>query len=247
NPEALGRKAQLLHANGRKEEAEKVLEEAFHLNADYAFGYLLQGLFRLDEQEEQGAIMLFRKAAELYAFDATEQLAFLHEQIGQYEMARNHPVAARYAYSQCVRHQPDNQELREAFDHAFGDESRTPLAARREYSLLGAEAKRSAAWHDAMGKGNSGQLSDAAKAFERLAAEPKSDPLARYNAAILRAWLGENAKALEHLDYYVQKEADEKRAVEAWALAEAMRFGSGMTEQSDCLQHRRLVRYSSPQ
>ncbi len=109
NPEALGRKAQLLHANGRKEEAEKVLEEAFQINPQYAFGYLLQGLMRLEEQEEQGAIMLFRKAAELYAFDASDQLGFLFEQIGQYEMARNHPVAARYAFSQCVRHQPDNQ------------------------------------------------------------------------------------------------------------------------------------------
>lgn len=247
NPEALGRKAQLLHANGRKEEAEKVLEEAFQINPQYAFGYLVQGLMRLEEQEEQGAIMLFRKAAELYAFDASDQLGFLFEQIGQYEMARNHPVAARYAFSQCVRHQPDNQELRQAFDEAFGESSRTPVAARREYKLLGSEPRRPSVWHDALAKGNSGKLNDAAKAFETFGKESKTEALAWYNAAILRAWLGDNAKALANLDRYVEREADESRAAEAWALGEVLRLGDGMEEQSDYQQHRRMVRYGNPQ
>ena len=247
NPEALGRKAQLLHANGHKEEAEKVLEEAFHINPQYAFGYLLQGLMRLEEQEEQGAIMLFRKAAEIYAFDASDQLGFLFEQIGQYEMARNHPVAARYAFSQCVRHQPDNQELRHGFDEAFGESSRTPLAARREYKLLGGEPKRPSVWHDALAKGNSGKLNDAAKAFETLGKESKTDALPWYNAAILRAWLGENAKALENLERYVEREADESRAAEAWALGEVLRLGQDLHDQADYQQHRRVVRYGTPQ
>src|SRR5262245_216116 len=226
NPEALGRKAQLLHANGHKEEAEKTLEQAFHINPEYAFGYLLQGLMRLEEQEEEGAILLFRKATELYAFDASDQLAFLFEQIGQYEMTRNHPVAGRYAYSQCVRLQPDNQELRQSFDQAFGETSRTPLAARREYKLLGADPKRPAAWHEALAKGNSGKLSEAPKAFRKIAPEPKPEALARYNAAILRAWLGDNARQLNNLDHYGQKEMAEPRAAAAGALVK--RCGSAM-------------------
>src|SRR4051794_14255457 len=47
NTEALGRKAQLLHANGKADEAEKALDEAFAVNPNYPYGYLLRGLFRL--------------------------------------------------------------------------------------------------------------------------------------------------------------------------------------------------------
>src|SRR5258708_1497840 len=73
NAEAWGRRAQLLHQNGRADDAEKSLEEAFKLNKNYAFGYLLQGIFRQSEGEPVGAAILFRKASELYAPDAVEQ------------------------------------------------------------------------------------------------------------------------------------------------------------------------------
>src|SRR5712692_5275733 len=120
NPEAWGRKAQMLHLNGRAEEAEKALEEAFKLNKNYAFGFLLQGLFRQAEGEAVGAAMLFRKASELYAVDAGEQLSFLFEQIGNAELGRNHPVAARYALARLARIQPQNAQLQEAFQSIFG-------------------------------------------------------------------------------------------------------------------------------
>src|SRR6516164_4648700 len=81
NTEAIGRKAQLLHVNGRMEEAEKTLDEAFAVNPQYPYGFLLRGLFRLDEGEQEGAILLFRKATELYAPDTVDQLSFLFEQI----------------------------------------------------------------------------------------------------------------------------------------------------------------------
>src|SRR5262249_43492287 len=56
NPEALGRKAQLLHVNGRVDEAEKTLDAAFEINPNYPYGFLLRGLFRLDEREQAGAM-----------------------------------------------------------------------------------------------------------------------------------------------------------------------------------------------
>src|SRR5260221_11649225 len=95
NTEALGRKAQLLHVNGRADEAEKTLEAAFAINPSNTYGYLLRCLFPLDEGEHPGAIILFRKAAELYAEDAVDQLSFLYEQIGNYELNRNNVIAAR--------------------------------------------------------------------------------------------------------------------------------------------------------
>src|SRR5207248_2095094 len=75
NPEAWGRQAQLLSLNGKLDEAEQALEKAFALNPNYPFGHLLRGMFRQQEGEQVGALMLFRKAAELYAPDAHEPLA----------------------------------------------------------------------------------------------------------------------------------------------------------------------------
>src|SRR5713226_7963784 len=45
NPEAWGRKAQLLYQNGKVDEAEAALQKAFEVNPNYAFGYLLRGMF----------------------------------------------------------------------------------------------------------------------------------------------------------------------------------------------------------
>src|SRR5437763_7023187 len=102
--------------------------------------------------------MLFRKAAELYAEDAVDQLSFLYEQIGNYELNRNNVIAARYAFGQCIRLIPENQELRQAFDNVFGDESRSPAIARKAHRLQGADPKRPAEWQDALEKGNAGRL-----------------------------------------------------------------------------------------
>src|SRR5262245_40464038 len=184
NPEAWGRKAQLLHLNGRAEDAEKALEEAFKLNKNYAFGYLLQGLFRQAEGEPVGAMMLFRKASELYAQDAAEQLSFLFEQIGDAELGRNHPIAGRYALSRLTQIQPQNAQLQEAFKVTFGENSRIPEIARRNYELQGRESSRSSAWHNVLALADSGKLSEARKAFEELASAPKADALAWYNAGL---------------------------------------------------------------
>ncbi len=246
NPEAIGRKAQILHSLGKVDEAESALDTAFALNPSYPYGYLLRGLFRLDEGEHAGAILLFRRATELYAEDAADQLSFLFEQIGNYELNANRFIAARYAFSQCVRLMPENQDLRQAFDSTFGEGSRSPLIARKDYRLLGSGPKRPPEWQEAISKGTSGKLSEAVKIFEDLAKQPKADPLAIFNAAIIRAWQGENAKALQHLEKYVEKESEEAPAVEAWALAEVMRLGDGMEGQADYLHYRHLLRFGNP-
>src|SRR5437868_2829559 len=75
NPEAWGRKAQLLYRNGRIEDAENALQKALQINPDYPFGYLLQGMFREHEGEIGGAVILFRKAAALYDPQARDMLA----------------------------------------------------------------------------------------------------------------------------------------------------------------------------
>ncbi|HEV3146468.1 MAG TPA: tetratricopeptide repeat protein [Gemmataceae bacterium] len=243
NPEAWGRKAQLLHANGRRDEAEQALEEAFKLNPNYAFGHLLRGLFRQAEGEEIGAATLFRKATELYAYDAHEQLSFLFEQISNVELKRNHPVAGRYALDRCRKALPESAELADAFEDLFGPGSRLPEVARKDYHLDGGEPNRPVNWKNALSAGRSGKLSESAKAFEELAKAPKADPLASYNVALLKAFLGENRAALEALEQYVERETNEPRAAEAWALAEVLRLGQEMLEVTDYVQYRMIWQF----
>ena len=54
NPEAWGRKSQLLYQNDKVDEAENILQKALDINPNYPFGYLLRGLFRQHEGEVAG-------------------------------------------------------------------------------------------------------------------------------------------------------------------------------------------------
>jgi tetratricopeptide (TPR) repeat protein len=246
NSEAWGRKAQLLHLNNHKDDAEQALEEAFKLNPNYAFGYLLRGMFRQAEGEEIGALTLYRKATELYSYDAHEQLSMLFEQIATAELKRNHPVAARYALDRCRKAMPENRELADAFEQMFGAGSRMPLAARKDYALLGTEPAKPPAWKNALSLGRSGKLTESAKSFEELTKPAKPDPLSWYNIALLKAWLGDNKGALEALEHYVEKEANEKKAQEAWALAEVLRLGEEMVEAADFVRHHVIWQFRDP-
>ena len=64
------------------------------------------------------------------------------------------------------------EELRRGVEQIFGDQSRLPLAARREYKFQsptgGVAGPRRAAWDKALAGATSTRLSDAARAFEQL-------------------------------------------------------------------------------
>src|SRR5262249_28336099 len=87
NPEAYGRKAQLLYKNGKPEEAETTLQKAFEINPCYPAGHLLQGTFRYNEGEIKGALLLFRKAAEYFDPEARDFLAEVHSLIANCELS----------------------------------------------------------------------------------------------------------------------------------------------------------------
>src|SRR5262245_45969236 len=231
NPEAWGRKAQLLHLNGRTEEAEEALQKAFAINPNYPFGHLLRAMFLQAEGEVVGALMLLRKAAELYAPDAKEQLAAVYEMIGENELRRNRPVAARFAYERCLQVSA-NAELRQMFDALFGEASRLPASARREHRFLGlpagAPADRQELWTKALEGAATGRLSDAHKAFESVTAADPGNAPAWFNLGLVRAWQGDNRGALAALSGYVEREPGEEAAAAAWALGEVLRLGAGM-------------------
>jgi tetratricopeptide (TPR) repeat protein len=240
NPEAWGRRAQLLYQNGQVEQAENALQKAFDISPNYPFGFLFRGLFRYHEGELPGALLLFRRAAEAYAPDALDPLGQVYMLIGDCEMKLNRPVAARAALQIALRCDPGNEELHKNFEAAFGPQSLLPASARREYTFLspgaGLTGGRRAAWDRALA-GTGTRLSDAVRAFEQLTAEDAGDAAAWYDLGLARAWLGDNAGALEALDRYFNLEPDEARAAAAWALGEVLRLGFGLEDRADVREY----------
>jgi tetratricopeptide (TPR) repeat protein len=250
NPEVYGRKAQLLYQNGRVDDAEAALEQAFAINPGYPFGHLLRGMFRQQEGEIPGALLLFRKAAELYDPEAKDILAQVYASIAECELKLNRPVAARAALK-ISQHCRPSDEIRQALEDVFGEKSHFPRTACREYAFLSptasAPAGRLAAWQRALSGAASGKLSDVQRAFEQLTTETPEDASAWYNLALARAWLGDNGRSLEALDRYVTLETDDGRAAAAWALGEVLRFGAGMEDQADHVEHFVVMQIRDPE
>lgn len=242
NPEAWGRKALLLFQNEKPEEAEQALDKAFALFPTYPFGFFLKARFRLYEGELAGALMLLRRAAEAYDPDAREMLGQIYVEIFDCEMKLNHPIAARAAAEMAARVDPTNEGLRKGIPAVFGpDNPNLPLSARQPYHFkplpASAPAEQRSQWDSALKAASTGKLSDAIAAFEQLTRTAAPDSAAWFNLALSRAWAGQNAAAVEALDSYVAAETDETQAAQGWALAEVLRFGQGMEEQADIVEH----------
>src|SRR5262245_4728990 len=213
NPQAWGRYAELLFRNDKIEEAEAALEKAFQINPDYPFGFLLRGHFRLYEGELPGALMLFRKAGDLFDPEARGILAQVFFNIFDCEMRLNHPIAARFAAEKASHLAPANQELRDGLRTVFGpDNPNMPAAAKKEYRYLSppdaAGSELRAAWDRALGQAT-GKLREAVAAFEELVRADENDAAAWYNLALSHAWDGNHHAAVDALDRYVALEQDE--------------------------------------
>src|SRR5262249_19648262 len=156
-------------------------------------------------------------------------------------MAMNRPVAGREALRRMIRYAPAEQEFRDRFEGVFGEQSRLPLAARRDYRTGGppppADPARRAAWSNALGSFDSGRLGELAANLERLTAEAPDDGAGWFYLGLVRAWLGDNARALEALDRHLDREADDDRATTSAALQEVLRCGLGLEEVGDYREH----------
>jgi tetratricopeptide (TPR) repeat protein len=243
NPEVWGRKAQLLYQLDKVEEAENALQKAFDINANYPFGYYLRGRFRHFEGEIPGALLLFRKAAEVYDPIARNILAQIYSLITECELKLNRPIAARAALEMAAKQEPTNPDYRAGIEQVFGKESKLPAAARKEYTYRKLAADRQAVLQQAA----TGKLSDSARAFEQLTAEQSDDAAAWYNLGLTRAWLGENVAAVAALERNVQLDADEEQAAQTWALAEVLLCGYGMEDQADYVEHTAMFPIRNPE
>lgn len=251
NPEAWGRRAHLLYQNGQVEEAEKAIEKAFECNPNYPFGLFLRGMFRYHEGEIGGANLLFRRAAETYDPEARDALAQVYGTIADCELKLNRPVAAKAAMQIALRSYPADEELRKGYEQIFGPESNFPETARRDYTFQSpaptVAGERRQAWDRALAAPTTGRLGEAARTFEELARADEHAAAAWYNLGLARAWLGENLAAVQALDHYVALEADEEKAGAAWTLAEVLRCGHGMEEESDYREYSVSYQMRDPQ
>lgn len=251
NPEAWGQLARFYFGRGKLEEAEKALDKAFAINSNYPYGLLLRALFRFQEGELPGALVLARKAAEAYAPEAKSYLADVYGIIFECEMKRNRPVAARAALRIVCRGRPEEEELGARFESLFGEQGTLPACARRDYQLLPpptATGERRVAWDRAFTEAAaSPKLARLAPTFEKLAKQDENDCPAWFNLAIVRAWLGDNQAALEAIDRYLALETDDARAETAAALAEVLRCGEGLEEESDYATYSFGLQFRDPQ
>ncbi|HEX4608125.1 MAG TPA: tetratricopeptide repeat protein [Urbifossiella sp.] len=222
------------------EQAEAALSEALKRNPNFGMAHFLRGMFRQNEGELIGALLLFRKAAESYDPDAKDQLAHVYELIFRNELLMNRPVAARAALERSTGYQPDDPEARQHFDALFGPQSRLPECARKAYGFRPTAKKVAAA-------AATGRFSDARKAFEELTQATPGDPAAWFNLGLVLAWTGEQPKAVEALAKAVELETDDHRAEEAGALLEVLRCGQGMETEADYLEHGFFLPIRDPQ
>ena len=174
NPEVWGRKAQLLYQMDKADDAEAALQKAFAINPNYPFGHLLRGLFRQHEGEIPGALLLFRRAADLYDNGANDVLAQVYSLIADCELKLNRPVAAHAAMKISLRVlRTENTER--GLESLFGEQSRLPASARKTYAFQSPPGnlapERKASWDRALSSAATGKLSDAARSLEELAGE----------------------------------------------------------------------------
>lgn len=250
NPEVYGRKAQLLYQNNRADDAETTLQKALDINPNYPFGHFLRGMFRHNEGEIPGSLLLFRKAVDLYDPEARDYLGQIYWLIFDCELKLNRPVAAHAAARIAVHHVPGNEEMRKTLEGMFGAENaRLPAVARKQYSFepspAAATTDRREAWNRAVGAAS--KLSDAVRAFEQLTRDDETDAAAWFNLALARAWVGDNRAAIEALEKHIALEGDENKAAVAAALGEVLRCGHGMDEHTDYVEYSLIYPIRQPE
>jgi tetratricopeptide (TPR) repeat protein len=241
-----GYKAQLLFSLEEFEKADETLQKAFEIDPNFALGHYLRGVVRQNEGEIIGALIQFRKAAELLDSNAHDLLASVNEAIADIELRLNHPVAARAAMEKARHHDSNNQELRTAFESIFGKDSRFPESAKKAYKFRSPTQDRAEAWKEPLHKANSGRLTDANKAFEQLTNKDPNDTAGWFNLGLVRAWLGDNLKAIEALEKSLDLEINEAISTDTSALIEVLRCGQGVGDQTDYLEHSVVFRLVDP-
>jgi tetratricopeptide (TPR) repeat protein len=231
--------ANVLYMEDKTEQAEQAVQEALKIQPDCPMAFFTRAMFRHNEGEVLGALLLFRKALEAYPSEAGGPIADCCEMIARTELMMNRPVACRAVLERAVNAQPNDQELRLQFDTLFGSESRLPGVARKAYAFR--PATRALPVNADISK-----FSQAKAVFEKLCQEVPDDPAAHFNLGLVKAWLGEQPQAVESLNRSLELEVDDYRAEETAALVEVLKCGQGMETDAEYVEYRAFLPIRDP-
>lgn len=232
--------ANVLYMEGRTEEAEKAVQQALTIQPDCPMAYFTRAMFRQNEGEVLGALLLFRKALENYPPEAAGPIADTCEMIARTELMLNRPVACRAVFERAVNAQPADQELRQQFEAMFGPDSRLPQPACKPYAFRPATRALPA-------DTNVSKFSEAKKAYELLTKQVPDDPAAWFNFGLVQAWLGEQPQAVAALNKSLELEVDDYRAEETAALIEVLKCGQGMETDAEYVEYRAIFPIRDPE
>ena len=156
---------------------------------------------------------------------------------GWSELAAGRPLASWAAWRAVLATSPNHEAARVALDLLENavDLPQAARSARRFRPPIG--SSRREAWNRALDGQDLARLETAERVFADLADSDPQDSAARYNQALCLAWLGRNLEAIQTLDRVVSLDAVERfeLAVDAWTLAEVLRFGQGAETLADDL------------
>jgi hypothetical protein len=153
------------------------------------------------------------------------------------------PIAAQAAWQQAAKIEPSLQAS-EPIDKQLERFPGLPRAVKRGLTLRSPDEfamfndERREKWDRALGGEREWRLEHAAEAFEALVADDPADLCARYNLAVVYAWLGDNSKAWQAFDEYVKLETDDRAASDAWEIALVLTLADGMAEFCDTAMQR---------
>ena len=145
------------------------------------------------------------------------------------------PLAAWACWQKALRIEPDDKAARQALE-TFETLEELPAAARAVYRFLNPkDDARRKRWNERLQDRDLQHLENAADVFRSLANDDPADTDASLNLALCLAWQGKNAEAIGVLDRIVAMLAatESERAVDAWTLAEVLRFGAGAETLAD--------------
>ena len=240
-----GRFAELLILNGRIEEAEAELEKAFQLQANYPLGFYLKACLRLEEGEMEGALILLRKSSQAYHPEARDNLARVYQMIAEAEMGRNRSLASLAALRTAARFAPDNQQINELLTSITKPESKLPQTIKEQIHFLADSDPARKNGLEPLLESPDLRLENLPGVFEEILKKDTSNQAARFNLGLSQAWVGQNRECLATLENFIQAEEDPDKLELAAYLQEIMRFGKGLENESDYVNHQIIAEISN--
>lgn len=236
-------RAQAAGAVQGMDEAFKEIESTIADFPEFALAREVRGDLLYVTADMTEALDAYRDAQSHYPPEATDHHARALFKIGNCHNLQGRPLAAWAAWQRAMKLVPNYGPAASAIDNFITQNEVLPSKVRRglylkspdEFALFNED--RRVQWDKALSGERDWHLEDVIAAFEVLVENDKHDAAAWYNLAIACAWAGENARAIEALDEYVQLETDFEAAAEAWDLCEILRVGFGAEEYSDILLH----------